>query len=164
MTFLRYLALLALALWIGGLVALGAAAAPQLFTVLAAQDPASGRETAGLLFGAMFHRFQHYAWAFAGLLFFSLGLRAALGPRPRRFAWRVWIVAGMLVGSLTTAFYITPRIDAIRQSVHGAVASLPETDSRKADFGRLHGLSSLLMVLTVVAGAGLMWAEMKDSH
>ena len=162
MTFLRYLALLALALWIGGLVALGAAAAPQLFTVLAAQDPASGRDTAGMLFGAVFERFQHYIWAFAGVLFFSLGLRAALGPRPRRFAVRMWTVSAMLVGSLVTAFYITPRIDAIRRDVPTAVSSLKADDPRRVDFGRLHGLSSAIMVFTVLAGAGLIWVEMRD--
>jgi len=163
-TVLRYLALLALALWIGGLAALGGAAAPQLFAVLSAHDPAAGRETAGVLFGAVFTLFQHYAWGLAAVLFASLGFRAALGPRPRRFALRMWTVAAMLTASLATVFFITPRIDAIRRHVPGAVAGLPDTDQRKIDFGRLHGLSSVLMVLTVLAGAGLMWVEMKDPH
>jgi hypothetical protein len=163
-TFLRYLTLLALALWIGGLVALGAAAAPQLFTVLAAQDPTSGRETAGMLFGAVLERFQYYVWGFAALLFFSLGIRAALGPRPRRFAVRMWTVSAMLVGSLVTGLYIAPSIDGIRREVPGPVASLPDSDPRRATFGRLHGASSLIMLLTVVAGAGLLWVEMKDPH
>ena len=115
MTFLRYLALIALALWIGGLVALGLVAAPQLFDVLEARQAAGGRELAGELFGSIFDRFQHVAWGLGGVLLASLGTRAALGPRPRRFAVRMWTVSAMLAASVVTSFVITPRIDTIRR-------------------------------------------------
>ena len=47
---LRYAALLMLVIWVGGLLALGAVAAPAIFDVLAAQ-PDKGRLLAGALVG-----------------------------------------------------------------------------------------------------------------
>jgi hypothetical protein len=164
MTFLRYLALLALALWVGGLVAFGTVGAPTLFDVLEAREAAGGRELAGMLFGAMFDRFQHVAWGLGAVVLISLGTRAALGPRPRRFAVRMWTVSAMLAASVVTSFVVTPKIDAIRRDVSGPVAALSDDDLRKADFGRLHALSSGLMLVTVLAGIGLIWVEMRDAH
>jgi Domain of unknown function (DUF4149) len=163
MMLLRYVALVALALWVGGLVALGAVA-PTLFDVLEAQSGAQGRELAGLLFGTMLDRFLYIVWGLALGVLASLGLRAALGPRPRRVAIRTWAAAAMLGACLTVGFYIAPQIDGIRRAVHGPVASLPEADPRREAFGRLHGLSSGLLLATAILGLGLIWMEMTDSH
>jgi hypothetical protein len=70
----------------------------------------------------------------------------------------------MIAVSVVTALVITPRIDDIRESAGGPVAALPDGDERKAAFGRLHGLSNGLMLLTIVAGLGLVWTETKDPH
>ncbi len=164
MTFLRYVALLALAVWMGGLVALGAIGAPALFGILETQNPSGGREMAGLLFGAMLSHFQYLAWGLGLVLLASLGARAALGPRPRRFAVRMWTVTAMLAGSVFATFFIAPRIDAIRGDVSGPVAALVDDDPRRSEFGRLHALSTGVMLVTVLAGAGLIWVEMRDAH
>ncbi len=153
-----------LALWIGGLTALGAVAAPTLFAALQAHDAAGGRALAGDVFGDMFVRAQHGAWMLALLLLIGFTARAAVGPRPRFLAIRMWTVTGMLAASLATALLIAPRIDAIRRSAHGAVASLPDADSQKAEFGWLHGLSTGLMALTIIAGLGVFWLEAADPH
>ena len=116
------------------------------------------------MFGAVFSRFQHVAWVLGGLLLAVLGARAALGPRPRRFGLRMWTIAGMLALSLVTAFALTPRIDRLRETTPGTIASLPDTDPRKIAFGRLHGLSTGLMLVTLVAGLGLIWAETRDTN
>ena len=59
MSVLRYLSLLILVLWIGGLAALGFVGASTIFSVLEARDPEGGRALAGLVFGAIFARFHH---------------------------------------------------------------------------------------------------------
>jgi hypothetical protein len=162
MSLLRLASVLALAAWIGGLAVLGGLAAPTIFGVLEAHDPVAGRTLAGLVFGAVFERFQHLSWGLGVVLLLLLGARAALGPRPRRLAVRLWTVTAMLAMSLGTGLVLAPRIDAIRDRTPGTVASLPDTDPSKIEFGRLHGLSNALMLVTLVAGVGLFWVEMKD--
>jgi hypothetical protein len=164
MTVLRYVAIAALALWIGGLVALGAIGAPTIFSVLELRDAVHGREIAGLVFGTIFERFQYVALGLAAIVGASLGARAAIGPRPRHFKARLWTVLGLLAIGVATTFVIAPRIESIRNSVKGPVASLPDTDPQRVLFGRLHGASNGLMLLTVIAGLGLLWSEAADQH
>ena len=164
MALLRIASLLIVALWVGGLAVLGFVAAPQIFSTLETASPATGRMLAAEVFGAVFTRFQHWAWLLGGLLIALLITRALLGPRPRRLALRVWSVLGMLALSIVTALVLAPRIDRIRLETNGAVAALPVSDARRIEFGRLHALSNVFMLLTLAGGVGLMWAETKDSH
>ena len=164
MALLRAASLVVLAIWVGGLAVLGFLAAPAIFSTLDAQDPAAGRALAGLVFGVVFERFQYLALALGGLLVVLLGARALLGPRPRRLAWRLWVVAGMLALGGASAFVVAPAIDRIRRDTSGTVAALPDTDPRKIEFGRLHGLSSVFMLATLLGGVGLLWAEAKDGN
>ena len=163
MILLRVASLVILAIWVGGLAVLGFVAAPTIFSTLEAQDPATGRAVAGLVFGAVFERFQYAALVLGALFMTGLGLRALLGPRPVRLAWRLWTVAGMLALGGASAFLIAPRIDHIRRDTQGSVAALPDTDPRKPEFGRLHGLSNVFMLATLVGGVGLIWMETQDT-
>ena len=63
-----------------------------------------------------------------------------------------------------TAFYIAPAIDQIRSTTHGPVASLPDTDPARQQFGRLQGASNGLMLATIFAGAFLILIELRDQH
>lgn len=162
MSLLRLACVLTLAIWIGGLAVLGLVTAPTIFRALEALDPVGGRTIAAIAFGAVFERFVHLSWGFAALMLALLGARAALGPRPRRLGIRMWTVTAMLAMSLATGLLIAPRINAIRESTPETMASLPDNDPRKIEFGRLHGLSNGLMIVTLVAGVGLIWAELRD--
>jgi hypothetical protein len=164
MALLRFASILLLAFWVGGLATLGSLAAPEIFNVLERHDPEGGRALAGEVFGAVFRRFQRVAWVLGALLVALYGLRALLGPRPRWLGLRVWTSAALLAMSLAGGLIIAPRIDAIRQSANGPVAGLPDGDSRRTEFGRLHALSNGLMLVTLLAGAGLMWGELRDPH
>jgi multisubunit Na+/H+ antiporter MnhG subunit len=164
MALLRIASLLVVALWVGGLAALGFVAAPEIFSTLEKASPAAGRGLAGEVFGAVLTRFQHWAWFLGALLIALLITRALLGPRPRRLALRVWGVLAMLALSIVTALVLAPRIDRIRLETNGAVAALPDADARRIEFRRLHALSNVFMLLTLAGGVGLLWAETKDSH
>ena len=73
------------------------------------------------------------------------------------------LVAAVMLGlSLTGGLWIAPQVAAIRDAVPGAVADLPDTDSRKTQFGRLHGISTTLAMVTMLGGVWLMWMEMRD--
>ena len=159
---LRVISLALVAVWIGGLTALGVVAAPAVFDVLQQVDPAAGRTTAGLVFGEIFDRFQHLAWGLGGALLALLGIRTALGPLPRRLAIQIWVVVAMLGASAYTGLVVGPRIDQLRETTPATMQSLPDDDARKVEFGRLHGLSNGLMALTLMAGLCLFWIESRD--
>jgi hypothetical protein len=161
MPWLRFASALVLALWIGGLVAL-ALAAPLVFSVLEARDPANGRALAGFVVGAFVDRAQWLVYWLGGTAIGLLVLRAFLGPRPRRLALRIWTVAAMLALTVAAGRFITPRVAAIRDAAGGRVTALADGDPRRAEFNRLHGLSNAVMLITIVAGAGLLLAEVRD--
>jgi uncharacterized membrane protein len=159
MSALRLVSLLALAVWIGGLLVLGGLVAPAVFNVLQAHDAVNGRVLAGSLFGEILRRFEQWSWCLGAVLLGVLGLRAALTSPPRRIALPAALIVIMLGMTTYAGQVIAPRIDAIRSSVPGAVAALADTDPRRVAFGRLHGLSTILMALTLLGGVIVLWTE-----
>ena len=79
---LRYAGLLALTVWVGGLLALGAIAAPAIFDVLAARQVADDRVLAGAIFGEILRRFHLLSYA-AGSCCSARCSRAACSARGR---------------------------------------------------------------------------------
>ena len=161
MSFLRFATALVLSLWIGGLAAL-ALAGPQVFEILESQDGTNGRALAGVVFGTLVERFQTIGWILGGVLLLLLGLRAFFGPRPRRFAIRIWTVAAMLAMSVAASRFVTPRVAALRDDANGRISALPDTDPRRIEFARLHALSNGLMLVTLLAGVALIYGEAHD--
>lgn len=160
---LRYAALLAAALWVGGLVALGTAAAPAIFDTVAARGVTDGRVLAGAIFGEAFRRFHLLAYACGAVIILSLTLRAVLGPRPVGFALRLAIASVMLGTALYSGLVLSRQIERARIEAGGAPSSLPEGDARRAAFGRLHALSTLIQVVPIAGGLVLLFRELRDS-
>jgi uncharacterized membrane protein len=158
---LRYAALLALVVWVGGSITLGGIAAPAAFDVLGASG-ADGRTTAGAVFGEILRRFHLVSYGCAALLIVSLLTRAVLGPRPRRFAFRLATAAIMLASSAWVGLVLAPQIDRARRELNVSPAALPEDDPRRAAFGRLHGMSTTLELVPVLGGLALLLFELKD--
>jgi uncharacterized protein DUF4149 len=159
---LRYVSLLALVVWVGGLLALGSVAAPSIFAVLAITQPDEGRMLAGALFGEILRRFHMVGYAAGGLLLGTLLLRRVLGPAPRRFAWRAGIATVMLAASAYSGLVVAARIAEIQTSIGAAPSSLPAGDARRVEFGRLHGLSTALELIPVLGGLALIFWELKE--
>ena len=162
MSALRFISIVLLACWVGGLAALGVVAAPVIFAVITQHDPVAGPVLAGTVFGAVFAKFQHFAWVLGAILAAVLATRAAIGPRPRWLGLRLWTVAAMLAMSLVSTLVLTPRIDRLRTGSDTPMALVANDDPRKIEFDRLHGLSSGMMLITILAGLGLLWAEAID--
>lgn len=158
---LRYAAVLALVLWVGGLLAIGALAAPAVFDVLATRGP-DGRALAGSIVGEMLGRFNLVAYGCAAVIFGSLAVRGVLGPRPRRFAFRV---AGLLFMS-AAAFYagavLAPQIARAQQTIGAAPSTLDQGDPRRVEFGRLHARSVTVQLVPLLGGLALLLFELKD--
>ena len=96
------------------------------------------------------------------MVLLTLAVRGVLGPRPRRFAYRV---AGLLLMSAATVYagaVLAPRITAMQRSIGVAPSSLAETDPRRIEFGRLHGMSVSLQLIPLLGGLALLFWELKD--
>lgn len=159
---LRYVYLLALVAWLGGMVILGALVAPATFDVLQATEPVAGRALAGDVFGAVIARFHYVAYAAGALLLVSLGAMRILGPRPAAFGVRAAIIAGMLGVALYSGLVVLRRIDTLQQEAGGAAARLPPSDARRIRFDELHQLSTRLMLLNIAAALVLLYWEAKE--
>lgn len=159
---LRYVALIALVLWIGGLVALGGIAFPAAFDVTAAWHVPNSQMLAGALVGTMLGRFQAVSWTAGGVLLLTLIARAILGPRPRRFAWRAAVVTVMLAVSVYAGLVVDARVARLGASLGVPPSSLPATDARRIEFGRLHGLATGLQMIPLLGGLALMYWELKE--
>ncbi len=159
---LRYVYVLALAVWLGGIVVLGAVVAPATFQVLQATVPDTGRALAGAVFGAMLGRFHYVAYAAGLVLLLTLTVMAILGPRPRHFAIRLGLAAAMLLIALYSGFVVLGSIDAIQQEVGGLPSQLPAADPRRIRFDELHQLSTRLMMVNIVGAFVLLFWEARE--
>ena len=159
---LRYVYLLTLVVWFGGMITLGTVVAPVTFQVLQAADPAAGRELAGNVFGSIFARFHYVAYAAGTLLLVTLTAMRLLGPRPQAFGMRAVIIAGMLAVSLYSGVIVLQRIDAVQRASGGLPSQLPANDPRRVRFDELHQLSTRLWLLNVVAGFALLYWEARE--
>jgi hypothetical protein len=144
---LRYVYVLALALWLGGMVVLGAVVAPLL---------------GGAVFGAILSRFHYIAYGAGTLALLSLAAMALLGPRPRGFAVRSAIVGFMLLVALYSGVVVLSEADAIQAEVVGLPSSLPADGARRARFDELHQLSTQLMMVNIIGALVLLYWEARE--
>ena len=162
MILLRYLYVVALVIWVGGLIVAGALVAPSVFGVLQAWNALQGRMLAGQVFGEVLMRLTWLSYAMGAVMFITLTLHRLLGARPLQYGIRVGIMGVMLVMMLVIGFYLIPGVDAIQAQVAGPMAELPDTDPRRLEFNRLHGLSNILFSITAIGGLALCWWEARE--
>ncbi len=162
MILLRYLYVVALVLWVGGLVVAGALVAPSVFGVLQAWNESQGRVLAGQVFGEVLLRLTWLSYVMGGIMFITLTLHRLLGARPVKYGIRVGIMALMLIMMMVTGFYLIPQVDALQAGVVGPISALPDADPLRMEFNRLHGLSNILFSITAIGGLALCWWEARE--
>ena len=162
MVLLRYLYVVALVLWVGGLISAGALVAPSVFGVLQAWNASEGRVLAGQVFGEVLLRLTWLSYAMGVVMIVTLTLHRLLGARPLKYGVRVGIMGVMLAMMLAMGFYIIPKVNSIQAQVTGPVSALPDTDARRVEFNRLHGLSNILFSITAIGGLALCWWEARE--
>src|SRR5579863_7397855 len=112
MSFLRFLMLLSLVCWIGGLIFFAFVLAPTAFTVL------PNTHLAGNVVGRALGKL-HWIAIFSGIVFLASSLlysRLTDGT-PHVFAARHVLICLMLGLTLVSQFGIIPRMDALRASL-----------------------------------------------
>lgn len=159
---IRYVALVALVVWLGGMVVLGLIVAPSTFRVLQAQDPATGRVLAGAVFGAMLRQFHLLAYACGAIILVTLFIMKFMGPPPRAFVGRSAIVAVMLALAVYSGGPVTREIAQLQSAVSGPMNALPDSDPRRARFDRLHATSTMLMTINMALGLVLLFWYVRE--
>lgn len=136
------------AIWLGSGLFLIAVAAPAAFRV------APSSTVAADLVGAMLMRW-HYIALGAPLLLLILDWR-----RGRIYVLLIVFIAIVLASGEVAADL---RIRSIRASTPVPITELPREDPIRRQFGRMHGISTLLLLMQVIA-AGVALAMDRESY
>jgi Ca2+/Na+ antiporter len=158
----RYVYVLALALWLGGMALAGFVVAPTIFSVLQAWNGSTGRVLAGDVFGAILSRLYIVGGSAAVLMIVALTLQRVIGPRPKAYGVRAGLILVMLALTAYAGIIIQPRIEALQQQANGPMIELAANDPRRTEFDGLHSLSTTLMSLTIVGGLALVAWETRE--
>jgi len=139
----RFLLILSLVVWVGGIIFFSFVVAPTAFSVLPAQ------EIAGVVVGQSLGVLHRIGLA-CGVIFLAATF---LGRFRQGKALRV-LIGLMLLSTAFSQFRITPQMETIRAAVGGPIQALPRQDAGRATFDRLHKTSVILEGIVLVAGVG----------
>ena len=159
---LRYAYLLALVVWLGGMIVAGMVVAPSAFGTLQAWDAVEGRVLAGQVFGEVLRRLHVVGYVAGGLMLVVLTVERLLGPKPVSFGIRAGLLLTMLACTLYSGVMVAPAVHALQQQVSGPMNLLPSDDARRVAFDRLHGRSSMVLSATAVCGLLLLLWEARE--
>jgi uncharacterized membrane protein len=133
MSFLRYLMLLSLIVWIGGLIFFAFVLAPTAFSVLHSRHLAG--TVVGRTLGAL-----HWMGIVSGIIFLASSILYSQLTKgsPHFFAARNVLICLMLALTLISQFGIIPRMDTLRASIGGEIDSVPADNPARMQFDALH--------------------------
>jgi uncharacterized membrane protein len=146
MSILRFLMLLSLVVWIGGLIFFAFVLAPTAFQVL------PNTHLAGNVVGRSLGKLHGIA-IISGIIFLITSLlysRFTEGTA-HVFAFRHLLVIVMLTLTLLSQFWIIPRMDSLRASV-GDFAAVPLDNPARVQFDALHVWSTRVEGAVLVLG------------
>jgi len=132
MSFLRYLMLLSLVVWLGGLIFFAFVVAPAAFSVLPTRHLAGNVVTRSI-------NGLHWIGIIAGIVYLLSSIlyaRITTGTA-HVFAVRNVIIFLMLALTLISQFGIIPRMDGLRASV-GEIDAVPPDNPIRMQFDALH--------------------------
>jgi|SRR5579864_2119717 uncharacterized membrane protein len=151
MSLLRYLMVLSLVVWIGGLIFFAFVLAPTSFQVL--PDTRLAGNVVGRALGKL-----HWIAVVSGLVFLLSSLlysRLATGTA-QLFALRHVLIVLMLALTLFSQFWIIPRMDSLRAQV-GDFAKVTLNDPLRVRFDALHVWSTRVEGAVLLFGLVAIW-------
>jgi uncharacterized membrane protein len=158
MSLLRFLMLLSLAVWIGGLVFFAFVLAPTAFQVL------PSTHLAGNLVGRALGKL-HWIAIVSGIVFLISSLlhgRLSDGTT-HPFAMRHVLLGVMLVLTFFSQFWIIPRMDRLRASV-ADFRSVPLDNPERIEFDRLHVWSTRVEGTVLLVGLVVVFLTASALH
>lgn len=146
MSFLRFLMLLSLVAWIGGLIFFAFVLAPTAFQVL------PNTHLAGNVVGRALGKL-HWVAIMSGVVFLISSFLYSYFTQGTAhvFALRHVLIAVMLMLTLVSQFGIIPRMDALRTQV-GDFAAVPLTNPARVQFDALHVWSTRVEGVVLLLG------------
>lgn len=162
MVVLRYAYVLALVVWVGGLVAAGAFVAPAIFGVLEAEAGATGRMLAGAAFGEVLRRVLTAGEIAGVVMLVTMTVLRLLGPKPIGYGVRAAVLVAMLAANAYTAHVLLPEAESLRRAIQAPMATVPDADPRRSRFDQLHQLSTMLVTGIALAGVAVAAWEARE--
>ena len=151
MSFLRYLMLLSLVVWIGGLIFFAFVLAPTAFQVL------PNTHLAGNVVGRALGKL-HWIAIIAAVVFLIASLLYSYFTQGTAhiFAMRHVLICLMLALTLFSQFWMIPRMDTLRASV-GDFANVPLNNPQRVQFDALHVWSTRVESAVLLFGLVLIY-------
>jgi len=151
MTFVRFLMLLSLVVWMGGLIFFAFVLAPGAFAVLPTRQLAGSLVSRSLAV-------LHGMGICSGVLYAvcSMADAYAVDGSVHPLAFRHLLIYVMLVLTLISMFSISPRMLALRNQMN-PIDAVPHDDARRVEFNRLHHWSTRLEGSVLVLGLVLLY-------
>ncbi|MBK6315930.1 MAG: DUF4149 domain-containing protein [Blastocatellia bacterium] len=145
--------LLVLGLWIGAMVYFAAVAAPAAFAALADQPGLPGRQLAGSVVRIALGTLNQSGVAMAVVALVLLFLSE---PNVRNRSTAVLAVLVIVLGVLSFVAHgvVSARLDVLRTAM-GVIDEVAVDDPRRLEFGRLHGVSVLLLAVQILVAVGV---------
>ena len=151
MSAVRYLMLLSLVIWIGGLIFFAFVLAPTVFAVLPTRQLAGNVVNRSLAI-------MHWMAISCGVVFAITSMidSRVVNGAAQPFALRNLIVYGMLILTLVSMFGVASRMLELRQQM-GIIDDVPLDNPLRVEFNRLHHWSTRIETTVLVLGLALLY-------
>jgi len=155
MSFVRYLMLLSLVVWIGGLIFFAFVLAPTVFAVLPTRQLAGNvvARSLGIL---------HWMAISCGTVFAITSMidSRAVNGVAQPFALRNLVVYAMIILTMVGMFGIASRMLELRQEM-GVIDDVPHDSPLRVEFNRLHVWSTRIESSILVLGLALLYLTVR---
>ncbi len=153
MSFVRYLMLLSLVIWVGGIIFFAFVLAPTVF------NPAilPTRQLAGNVVNRSL-TILHWIGLASGVVFVIMSMLDArlVNGVAQPFAARNLLIYAMIILTLISMFGIGAKMQVLRQQMV-MIDEVPHDDSRRVEFNRLHQWSTRIEGAVLLLGLAALW-------
>lgn len=152
---LRFVMLLSLVVWIGGIIFFAAAVAPTVFAVLPT------RQLAGQVVSRSLS-ILHWMGLGSGVMFLITSMLHSQMDAGfvHPFAARNLLLVMMIALTLISMFVISTKMLALRDDM-AVIDNVPQNDPRRVEFNQLHRWSTRLEVGVLAIGIGVLWLTVR---
>jgi len=153
MSFLRFLMLLSLVIWIGGLIFFAFVMAPALFNPAVLPTRQLAGNVVSRTLGTL-----HWMGLACGVVFAITSMidSRVVNGAAQPFAPRHMLIYLMIILTLVSMFAIVPKMQVLRQQMV-MIDEVPQSDARRIEFDRLHLWSTRIEGTVLLLGLAVLF-------